>query len=184
MRARPSAACCPTRALKLASDGARALVLLGRGRQGPSALRSSDGGDSFEAFDLPVREAERVQDLQVARDVVLCCRRAPQPQILLWSAGEPGWVEVPGAEAPALLLDEGGVVRLYFCVAHAHAEGARLVRLAAFTDGKPEIVAEVPHEAGMPLQLAGGYRAGVTTLQLGSERAWYRVRVRGEDPRR
>lgn len=168
------------RVLRIATDGAQGLLLLERDERGSaSASRSIDGGQRFTPLELPVFEPERVQDLQLAGDVVLCCRRAPLPQLLLWSAREQTWSEVAGAAPPALLLDEAEAVRLYFWV--GHARGARLVRVAPFAEILPELVAELPAEAGAPLQLAGGYRDGVTTLQVGTERAWYRLVVGPKD---
>jgi hypothetical protein len=47
----------------------------------------------------------------------------------------------------------------------------------------PELVSEFAHDAGTPLQLVAGLSDGAPTLQLGTERGWYRVRVRsaGDD---
>jgi hypothetical protein len=42
-------------------------------------------------------------------------------------------------------------------------------------------VLDLPADAGAPLQLSGAQRGAATTLQLGCERAWYRVRVWAED---
>jgi hypothetical protein len=81
-----------------------------------------------------------------------------------------------------VLVEEDEQVSAYFFV---NAGGRRLLlrrELAARAPG-PRIVCELPADAGAPLQLAAHQRDGVTTLQLGGERAWYRVRVRlsGED---
>jgi hypothetical protein len=168
-------------ALRIVSDDARGLLLLGRGEQGRSrTLRSNDAGQSFERIELPVSEPERVQDLQIAGEALLCCRRAPAPQLLLFAGA--GWSPLAHAAAPALLLDEDGETVVYFFV--ESTSGARLLRQRVGAGGGvgplPQIVAELPSEAGAALQLCGGRVDAVTSLQIGTERAWYRLRVRGE----
>ncbi len=161
------------RVLGLSSDGASALVVLGRGQQNrATAARSGDGGERFEPLELPVKEPERVQDLRIARDVVVCCRRAPAPQLHVWFDGD--WSGLPHAAAPpVLVLAEGAQAWSYYWV------GARLVR-AAVEGARVQIVAELPDDAGAPLQLCGDHAAGVTTLHAGTERAWYRIVVESE----
>jgi hypothetical protein len=158
------------RVLRLGSDGATALVVLERGdRNRAAALLSRDHGEHFEPLELPVDAPERVQDLQIARDVVLCCRRAPAPQLHVWGDGD--WSALAHAAAPpALALVEGATVWAYFWV------GARLVRTTVDGTGA-QIVAELPGDAGAPLQLCGHHAGAVTTLHAGTERAWYRIVV-------
>jgi hypothetical protein len=169
--------------LRLPADGRHALIALcRRDHGGASALGSSDGGQSFAQLELPVREVERVQDLQTCGGGVLCCRRAPAPQ-LVWRMAANDWVELaPQAGAPAVLVDEDEQVSAYFFV---HAGGRRLLcrRELAARAPLPQIVCELPADAGAALQLAASPHDGMTTLQLGSERAWYRIRVRhsGDD---
>jgi hypothetical protein len=174
-------------ALRVVSDGARGLLLLGRGEQGrPRTLRSNDAGQSFERMELPVSEVERVQDLQIAGEALLCCRRAPAPQVLLTDGRD--YRALAHASAPVLLLDEDGESAVYFFV--ETTRGARLLRQPVEAAGAgtvaapPQIVAELPGEAGAPLQLCGGRAGSVTSLQIGTERAWYRLRVRDEDSAR
>jgi len=168
-------------ALRIVSDGARGLLLLGRDEQGRArALRSNDAGQNFERIELPVSEPERVQDLQIAGETLLCCRRAPAPQVLLFTGR--GWSGLDHASAPALLLDEDGETVVYFFV--SGTGGARLLRQRLDVDGSaaplPQLVAELPAEAGTPLQLCGARGSALTSLQIGTERAWYRLRLRGE----
>jgi hypothetical protein len=169
--------------LRLRADGRHALIALCRREDGgASALGSSDGGQSFARLELPVREVERVQDVQTSGGVVLCSRRAPSPQ-LVWRMAAHDWVELaPQASAPAVLVDEDEQVSAYFFV---HAGGRRLLcrRELAARAPLPQIVCELPADAGAALQLSAFPHDGMTTLQLGSERAWYRVRVRhsGDD---
>ncbi len=163
------------RALRLASDGQRDLILLGRAAEGGArALRSRDGGDSFEPLALGDAELERVQALHACAGVALCSRRAPSPQ-LLWQRGDAPFVALPEPAAPpAALLDQDGVVYAYFCL--ARPAGALLLRRALGAQAGPlQAVAELPGSAGAPLQLAGCHRQGRTTLQIGTERGWYRV---------
>lgn len=169
--------------LRLRADGRHALIALCRRDDGgANALGSSDGGQSFARLELPVREVERVQDVQTSGGVVLCCRRAPSPQ-LVWRMAAHDWVELaPQAGAPAVLVDEDEQVSAYFFV---HAGGRRWLcrRELAARAPVPQIVCELPADAGAALQLSAFPHDGMTTLQLGSERAWYRVRVRhsGDD---
>jgi hypothetical protein len=163
--------------LRLTSYERRVLLVLGRGSDGRAlALCSRDDGRSFAEVEIGVDEVERVQDLQVCRDVTLCCRRSPAPQ-LVWSSREQSWSELgPLAAAPALLVEEDDQVVAYFCA--KERERTSLVRrVLDHRGGRPQIVCELETEAGTPLQLAGAHRNGATTIQLGTERAWYRVSV-------
>jgi hypothetical protein len=178
------------RVLQLGSDGAAGLIgLIADARRRAIALRSRRGAGRFEAVELPVDEPEQVQQLQIADEVLLCCRRAPAPQLTVWSEG--AWAEHAHGSAPALLLAEGREARAYFWA------GARLLRTAIDIapprsagamprlDGRrPEVVAELPADAGAPLQLCGHHARGVTTLHAATERAWFRWVVRPEDDAR
>jgi hypothetical protein len=177
------------RVLRLCSDGHNQLVVLGRDAKGAAcAARSEDGGETFAALALPFGEVERVQDMQVCGNALLFSRRGLSPQ-LVW-CGEDG--EFGGlfrdAAPPALLLEENGSTRAYGF--RGGPGGHVLVRIdlgaatSARTTGplqRPERVLELPTDAGAPLQLSGAQRGPATTLQLGCERAWYRIRVWAED---
>jgi hypothetical protein len=166
------------RVLRLVSDGERQLIALGRARDGTArALRSSDGGRAFGTLALPVTEVERVQDLQTCHGVTLCCRRSPTPQ-LLWKRDSQDWSELAeSAQAPACLIDEDGDVKAYFFV--RDSQRVLLLRRALRSmAATPQLVCELPVEAGAALQLVGSCRDGVTWLHVGTERAWYRLSVR------
>jgi hypothetical protein len=168
------------RVLRLHGNGGDALSGLARGEDGAALALRCARGDELEQTSLPVTEVERVQEVQAAGDVLLCCRRAPLPQLAVRLHGQ--WHDVPLAAPPALLLPEGDTVRLY-CWA-AREAGVLLVRVAVAAGARPEIVGELPRGAGAPLQLCGHHQAGVTTLHAGTERAWYRLVVRPEGPAR
>jgi hypothetical protein len=175
------------RVLELSADDERSMVAVCRDDAGGGrGLVTLDGGQTFDSITLPVREVERVQDLQALGDLLLCCRRAPTPQ-LVWRMGDAAWQELsPFACAPATLLDENGVTRAYFFV-QTHDRALLLRRVIGGAPGSgsraPEIVSEFAHDAGTPLQLLAGHHDGLATLHIGTERGWYRVRIRpaGED---
>lgn len=168
------------RVLRLASDGRGQLVVLGRdAKSAACAARSDDGGETFAALRLPFSEVERAQDLQVCGPIVLCSRRGLHPQ-LVW-CGDDGEFRplFRDAAPPCALIDERGTARVY-CVRSVRGVHSLVrVELGAIA-GTPELVLELPADAGAPLQLAGTHRDGVTTLQLGCERVWFRVRVWAE----
>lgn len=168
------------RVLRLASDGRNQLVVLGRDAKGAAcAARSEDGGETFAALRLPFTEVERVQDLQVCGPVVLLSRRGLAPQ-LVWCGDDNEFRALfRDASPPVALIDERGTARAY-CVRSVRGVHA-LVRVELGTVARTaELVLELPADAGAPLQLSGAQRDGVTTLQLGCERVWFRVRVWAE----
>jgi hypothetical protein len=170
--------------LRLHSDGGHNLVGLQRDRNPvegapdrAQALRSSDGGASFDTLALPVSEVERVQDVQSLGRVLLCCRRAPSPQLVWRTNAATDWQELsPFSCAPAVLVLEDEQVCAYFVVQHAQRSWLMRRVLAAHAPAA-QIVADIPADAGMALQLVAGQHGGVTLLHLGTERAWYRIRV-------
>ncbi|MGD8862804.1 MAG: hypothetical protein PVI30_22520 [Myxococcales bacterium] len=165
------------RVLGLQSDGRRGLVAVARDEGGAGiAEHSVDGGRSFRTVELPASEVERLQQVRVCGETLLVSRRSPEPQLLLAHADEP-WSEVLAQAAPpALLLDEDGRTIAYFCL--QTPTGVSLLRRALDTVATPERVCELPGDSGQALQLEGSHREGMTTLHLGSERAWYRITVR------
>jgi hypothetical protein len=159
----------------LRCSDARTLLVLGRAADGSARCLRSIDGQTFSALALASTEVERVQDLQACREVALCARRALAPQ-LVWQASESAeWLELaPQAAPPALLLSEGSALQAYF-VAALGSRTLLLRRELGASAGAPQIVSEIDAAAGLPLQLAGAHEDGVTTLQLGTERAWYRL---------
>jgi hypothetical protein len=171
------------RVLELTAGGERGVIAICRREDGgASAQYTRDAGETFEAVALPVREVERVQDVRAEGEVLLCCRRAPSPQLVVRVHGGE-WREISAfASAPAALLEGAGEVHAYFFV--QTQERALLLRRALDGGARlPELVSEFAHDAGTPLQLVAGLSDGAPTLQLGTERGWYRVRVRsaGDD---
>jgi hypothetical protein len=177
------------RVLRLCSDGHNQLVVLGRDAKGAAcAARSEDGGETFAALALPFSEVERVQDMQVCGNALLFSRRGLTPQ-LVW-CGEDGDFGplFRDAAPPVVLLEESGST-LAYCfrstpVGHVLVRidlgVARSARSPAAIQ-RPERVLDLPADAGAPLQLSGAQRGAATVLQLGCERAWYRIRVWAED---
>jgi len=165
------------RVLRLASDGRRALSAIARDDDGTAvAEHTVDGGSMFERLELPAGEIERLQDVQVCRETVLACRRAPEPRLLIGSAEEP-WLELlPHAEPPAALVDEDGRTVAYCCV--LTDDGQLLLRRALDGGLTPQVVARLPAETGAAVQLRGCHVEGVTTLHVGGERSWLRVTLR------
>jgi hypothetical protein len=184
------------RVLRLASDGRSQLIVLGRDAKGGAcAARSEDGGETFAALALPFSDVERVQDVQVCGAALLFSRRGLSPQ-LVWCGDDGEFSPLfRDAAPPVVLLEEGGLTRAYCCrsvrgghalvrveLATASADPAPARGVAARAGGtRPELVLELPADAGTPLQLSGAQRGAATTLQLGCERAWYRIRVWAED---
>jgi hypothetical protein len=163
------------RVLALRCVDARTLLVLERSADGSARCLRSTDGHSFSAVALPVAEVELVQDLQACGEIALCARRAPAPQLVWQATRGSEWIELAAhAAAPALLLAEGSSRQAYFVA----ALGSRtlLLRRELGTSAEiPQIVCEIDAAAGRPLQLAGAHEDGVTTLQLGTERAWYRL---------
>jgi hypothetical protein len=169
--------------VRLASDGGSSALALLRGEGNePLIALTRDAGDSFELLDAPVDVLERAQDLQVAHGAILCCRRAPEPRVL-WGRGEAFYPLLDGASAPMRILNEHRGAVAYACL--TRREQIVLVR-RALPDrehagpealGPLEIVTELPKELGAPLQIAGAHDGGITTLHVGTERAWLRLTI-------
>ena len=179
------------RVLRLASDGRNQLVVLGRDAKGAAcAARSEDGGETFAALALPFGEVERVQDMQVCGGALLFSRRGLTPQ-LVW-CGEDGAFSAlfHDAAPPVVLIEEAGSMRAYCFRSSRDTHALVRIDLSSVAPGgtrrgaaarRPEQVLELPADAGAPLQLSGSQRGAATILQLGCERAWYRIRVWAED---
>jgi hypothetical protein len=169
--------------VRLSSDNAMsALALIRSAENEPLLALSTDGGATFESMPAPVDALERAQDAQIAGTAIVCCRRAPEPRVL-WTQAE-AWNEVlPDASSPIRVIEERYGAVVYACVAvgervaimrrelprGAHADNSKA--------GKGELIAELPRDAGAVLQLAGAHEGGITTLHVGTERAWLRITV-------
>jgi hypothetical protein len=181
---RPFFALGPERGIvRLASDGGSSALALMRGEDNePLIALTRDAGDSFELLDAPVDVLERAQDLQVAHGAILCCRRAPEPRVL-WGRSDAFHPLLDGAAAPMRILNEHRAAVAYACI--TRREQVLLVRRAlpdrehagVESLGPVEIVTELPKELGAPLQLAGAHDGGITTLHVGTERAWLRLTI-------
>jgi hypothetical protein len=168
--------------VRLTSDNAMsALALIRSAENEPLLALSTDGGATFESMPAPVDALERVQDAQIAGPAVACCRRAPEPRVL-WTQTE-AWNELfPDASSPIRVIEERYGAVAYACVSSGDRIAImrrELPRSAheASSRGKGELIAELPRDAGAVLQLAGAHEGGITTLHVGTERAWLRITV-------
>jgi len=169
--------------VRLDSDqGQSALALIRSESNEPLIAFSSDGGASFENMRAPVDALERVQDAQVAGLAVVCARRAPEPRVV-WTQADV-WHEVlPEASSPLRVIDERYGAAVYVCVpvgdrvAIMRRELPRSTHDSEENSGASELIAELPRDVGAVLQLAGAHDGGITTLQVGTERAWLRITV-------
>jgi hypothetical protein len=159
-----------------------ALALIRSEANEPLLALSIDGGATFDSFHAPVDALERVQDAQVAGQTVVCCRRAPEPRVL-WTQAE-GWSDaLPDASAPVRVIEERHGAVVYTC--RASGERVAIMRRelphsahGENTDAGPaELIAELPRDVGSVLQLTGAHEGGITTLHVGTERAWLRITV-------
>jgi hypothetical protein len=169
--------------VRLGSDNAMsALALIRSAENEPLLALSADGGATFESMPAPVDALERVQDVQIAGAAVVCCRRAPEPRVL-WTQAE-AWTEVlPDASSPIRVIEERYGAVVYTCVAAGERvaimrrELPRSSHEGSSSRSKGELIAELPRDAGAVLQLAGAHEGGITTLHVGTERAWLRITV-------
>jgi hypothetical protein len=124
---------------------------------------------------LPSREPERILDLQLCDGTVLCAQRGASSALVYAQAASGPWLELPDyARAPARVLSERGQLGVYFVV--ERGSKTLLVRgLLSDRAAKPVLVAELPSDAGALLALEGVSQGATTTLQLATERGWYRV---------
>lgn len=187
--------------VRLASDNGGSALALRRHKQGAALAITHDAAGTFESLIAPVDLIERVQDAQLAGSTLLCCRRSPEPRVM-WCADDPmvdedaldarldeGSIDpiwrglLAGASAPMRVLEERHAAAAYVCL--ALRDRVALVRcvLPRASHGPhaevspPEVVAELPRELGAALQIAGAHVDGITTLHIGTERAWLRVTV-------
>lgn len=169
--------------VRLCSDNAMsALALIRSAENEPLLALSTDGGATFESMPAPVDALERVQDAQIAGQAIVCCRRAPEPRVL-WTQAE-AWNEaLPDASSPIRVIEERYGAVVYACVAAGERiaimrrELPRSTHAADAAGGPSELIAELPRDVGAVLQLAGAHEGGITTLHVGTERAWLRITV-------
>jgi hypothetical protein len=168
--------------LRLASSADGELIVIARGPRGEATvLCSADGGHSFGTVEPPVDVVERLQDVQVSGQIALCCRRAPQPQLLV-ARGSDAFLELaPTAMAPACLVTERGEAWAYFFVLEG-ALSLLLRKRVSQDDATLELVVELAADAGTPLRLSGRSREDATVLEIGTERAWYVLRLAVSEP--
>jgi hypothetical protein len=149
----------------------------------PLLALSMDGGETFETMPAPVDALERVQDVQIAGLSAACGRRAPEPRVLWTHTDSEVWHEVvPDASCPMRLIEERHGSVIYSVV--PRGDRAAIVRrelpesaAAAGSSARGELIAELPRDIGAVLQLAAGHQGGITTLHVGTERAWLRITV-------
>jgi hypothetical protein len=169
--------------VRLGSDSAMsALALIRSEANEPLLALSTDGGATFDSVAAPVDALERVQDAQVAGLAVVCCRRAPEPRVL-WTQAERWSEALPEASAPVRVIEERHGAVIYACVASGERIAIMRRELPRSSHGgnaeagRPELIAELPRDVGAVLQLAGAHEGGITTLHIGTERAWLRITV-------
>jgi hypothetical protein len=169
--------------VRLSSDNAMsALALVRSSDNEPLFAISSDGAATFESMQAPVDALERVQDAQIAGQALVCCRRAPEPRVI-WAQADDAWRQVlPEASSPMRVIDERHGAVVYACVALGERVAIMRRELPVSTHGtdrpgQSELIAELPRDVGAVLQLAGAHEGGITTLHVGTERAWLRITV-------
>lgn len=173
-----------TGVVRLCSDGAAsALALVRSADNEPLFVYSVDGASSFENMRAPVDALERVQDAQIAGQTLVCCRRAPEPRVI-WTQAD-AWRDVlPDASSPMRVIEERRGTVVYTCVSAGERIAIMRSELpegvhgaASDMRGPSELIAELPRDVGAVLQLAGAHEGGITTLHVGTERAWLRITV-------
>jgi hypothetical protein len=170
--------------VRLSSDDRQSVLALIRSETNePLLALSTDGGETFETMPAPVDALERVQDVQIAGLSAACARRAPEPRVLWTHTDSEVWHEaVPDASCPMRLIEERHGSVIYSVV--PRGDRAAIVRrelpegaAAAGSSARGELIAELPRDIGAVLQLAAGHQGGITTLHVGTERAWLRITV-------
>jgi len=170
--------------VRLSADDRHSVLALIRSEANePLLALSMDGGETFETMPAPVDALERVQDVQIAGFSAACARRAPEPRVLWTHTDSEVWHEVvPEASSPMRLIEERHGTVIYTSV--PRGERVAIVRrelpssaAAASSSARGELIAELPRDVGAVLQLAAGHQDGITTLHVGTERAWLRITV-------